>query len=92
MGDMNLGCNYHFTVTADGYTSAESFISIDGVENEKTVEMDPIIIGGEDGPLPPVGYTFSWLDGVSMVFGLCTVGLYLKKPDATIDEIGSLLA
>ena len=85
--------NYHFTVTAAGYISAESFISIDGVENEKTVELEPEpLIGGEDEPLPPVGYTFSWLDGVSLVFGLCTVGLYLKKPDATIDEITSLLA
>ena len=87
---MYLGCDYHFTVTATGYTSIESFISIDGVENEKTVEMEPLI-GGANGPLPP-GYMFSWLDGVSLVFGLCTVGLYLKKPDATIDEFASLLA
>ena len=90
IGYSNLA-NYHFTVTAAGFTSSESFISIDGVENEKTVELEPLI-GGEDGPLPPAVCTFSWLDGVSVFFGLCTVGLYLKKPDATVDEITSLLA
>ena len=90
MGMSSLA-DYHFIVTAEGYGPVEDFITIDGVENEKTVEMNPSI-GGEDGPLPPAGYTFSWLDGVSLLFGLCTVGLYLKKPDATVDEITSLLA
>jgi len=95
IGYSNLA-NYHFTVTAAGYTSAESFISIDGVENEKTVEMYPIDTPDPytdpSNPSPDLGYTLSWLDGVSLVFGLCTVGLYLKKPDATIDELTSLRA
>ena len=91
VGPIGFSClaDYVFTVTAEGYESVEDFITVDGVENEKTVEMNPTIIGGEDGPLP--GYKLSWLDGVSLVFGLCTVGLYLKKPDATIDELTSLL-
>ncbi len=94
MGMTTLG-TYYFTVAAAGYISIEDTITIDGVENEKTVEMYPIYTPDLPPPEPPepdLGYTLSWLDGVSLFFGLCTVGLYLKKPDATIDEITSLLA
>jgi len=97
MGMTTLG-TYYFTVAAAGYISIEDTITIDGVENEKTVEMHPIYTPdpytdpSNPSPEPDLGYTLSWLDGVSLFFGLCTVGLYLKKPDATIDEITSLLA
>lgn len=75
---------YYFTVTAPGYNSIKDSLTVDGVENERTVVLQSTYT---PNPLPdPPGDQFklSWLDGLSVVFGLSSIGIYLKKPELTL--------
>ena len=93
-GAVDLGMTtfgvYHFTVTALGYVSVEDTLTVDGVENVKTVQMQPTFTPNppQDPPNPPVDqFTLSWLDGVSVVFGLSSIGIFLKKPELTLEAL-----
>ena len=93
LGIVDLGMTtfgiYYFTVTAPGYLTIKDTLTVDGVENVKTIQMQPNYT-----PKPPpdpvdLGFTLSWLDGVTAVFGLSTIGIYLKKPEMTIGTLRS---
>jgi len=75
---------YYFTVTAPGYNSINDSLTVDGVENEKTVVLQSTYTPNPPPDPPDDQFTLSWLDGLSVVFGLSSIGIYLKKPDLTL--------
>ena len=92
-GTVDLGMTtfgvYYFTVTAPGYNPIADSLTVDGVENVKTVQMQSTYTPNPpDPPDPPVDkFTLSWLDGVTAVFGLSSIGIFLKKPEMTLGAL-----
>ena len=90
-GTVDLGMTtfgvYYFTVTAPGYNPIADTLTVDGVENVNTVQMQSTYTPNPP-PDPPVDqFTLSWLDGVSVVFGLSSIGIFLKKPEMTLGAL-----